>query len=159
MSKLDSVYLPEHKGWYDFWTNEYYKGGQTISKEFPIGIFPLYIKAGSIIPFGPKQQYVDEKKNAPIEIRIYTGEDAEFVLYEDEGNNYNYEKGKYNTIQFSWNEAEKKLNIGKSTGSFNGYIKNKVFKIVLVDPSVKATTDMQYKFCSYDGRAVQLELN
>lgn len=100
------------------------KGGQTIKKESPIDIIPLYIKSGSILPFGPKVQYAEEKKWDDLEIRIYEGSDGEFTLYEDENDNYNYEKGKYSTITFKWNDAKKTLTIEDRKGSFPGILKN-----------------------------------
>jgi len=130
--KMVSVYLPEHIGWYDYWTNQFHAGGRTIKKECPIDIFPLYVKAGSIIPFVPVQQYVGENPDAPIEIRIYTGLDANFDYYEDEGDNYNYEQGKYNLISFKWDNKNKILAIGDSKGQYEGMKKEKVFRISVV---------------------------
>ena len=87
------VYLPAGTVWYDFWTGDKFTGGQTISKETPLDIIPLYVKAGSILPVGPKVQYAAEKQWDNLEIRIYEGANGEFTLYEDENDNYNYEKG------------------------------------------------------------------
>ena len=150
------IYLPEPNKWHDFWTGKIIDSGQTIEYPTPIETIPLFIKAGSVIPFGPVQQYVDEKLNAPIDIRIYSGADAEFVYYEDEGNNYNYEKGAYNTIQFTWDEEHKKLSIGKSSRSFKGHVKNKKFNIVLIEPTLKRSKSWQ---CDYDGSRIELNLN
>ena len=127
------VYLPKGAGWFDFWTGEKLNGGQTITKETPINIIPLYVKQGSILPWGPKVQYAEEKKWDNLEIRIYTGADGTFTLYEDENNNYNYEKGAYSTINFKWNDKTKELTIAKRTGSFPGMLTKRTFNIVLVD--------------------------
>lgn len=105
------VYLPKGTKWFDFWTGEALNGGQVVTKEVPIDIIPLYVRAGSIVPFGPKVQYSTEKKWNNLEIRIYPGADGEFVLYEDENDNYNYEKGAYSTIKFTWDDANRTLNI------------------------------------------------
>ena len=94
---------------------------------------PLYVKAGSIIPMGPYVQYATEKPADPIELRVYTGANAEFTLYEDENDNYNYEKGIYATIQFHWNEKEQTLTIEDRKGKFPGMLQNRTFKIVWVD--------------------------
>ncbi|MEL7145765.1 MAG: DUF5110 domain-containing protein, partial [Bacteroidota bacterium] len=146
LSKVDTVYLPNGTGWYDYWTNDYHKAGRTVSKEYPIDIFPLFVKAGSIIPFGPQQQYVDEKPDAPIELKIYTGEDAEFVLYEDEGENYNYEDGQYNTIALKWSEKKQTLVIGESTGSFAGFNPEKTFNVTVFAPGeTSKTRTIQYR--------------
>jgi len=131
-TKSTSVYLPKSQGWYDFWTGEKYTGGKNILKQTPMDILPLYVKAGSIIPMGPTMQYATEKKEDPIELRIYTGADADFTLYEDENDNYNYEKGVYSLIPIHWNETKKILTIGRRKGEFPGMLDKRVFKIVIV---------------------------
>ncbi|MDF1549655.1 MAG: DUF5110 domain-containing protein, partial [Bacteroidales bacterium] len=127
------VYLPQSQGWFDFWTGKFYKGGQTIQYPSPIDIMPLFVKAGSIIPMGPYLQFTTEKPANPIELRIYMGADASFVLYEDENDNYNYEKGSYTTIPFLWDNEGKTLTIGQLKGKFPGMLEKRVFKIVFVD--------------------------
>jgi len=133
MIKNKSVYLPESKGWYDFWSGKKFDGGQTIQVPAPIDIMPLFVKAGSIIPMGPFLQYATEKPADPIELRVYSGGNAEFTIYEDENDNYNYEKGAYATIPVNWDEAAKSLTIGERKGKFSGMIKNRKFNIVLVN--------------------------
>jgi alpha-D-xyloside xylohydrolase len=130
--KSKEIYLPNGTDWYDFWTAEKYTGGQTVQKEVPIDIIPMFIKAGSILPFGPKVQYATEKKWDSLEIRIYDGDNGEFTLYEDENDNYNYEKGAYSTIKFSWNDKNRTLIIDKQEGVFSGMLKQRKFNIVLV---------------------------
>ncbi|MEP4534297.1 MAG: glycoside hydrolase family 31 protein [Cyclobacteriaceae bacterium] len=130
-TKSTQVYLPKGNEWFDFWSGEQHSGGQTIERETPIDIIPLYVKAGSIIPIGPKVQYTDEKTGS-LEIWIYPGSDAEFVLYDDEGDNYSYENGKYATIVFHWNEAMKTLEIGDRTGLFEGMDSSLMFDVILV---------------------------
>lgn len=127
------VYLPKGTKWFDFWTGEVLNGGQMVTKEVPIDIIPLYVRAGSIVPFGPKVQYSTEKKWNNLEIRIYPGADGEFVLYEDENDNYNYEKGVYSTIKFTWDDANRTLNIADREGTFPGMLKSRKFNIVVVD--------------------------
>jgi alpha-D-xyloside xylohydrolase len=130
--KSVQVYLPVSPGWINFWTGNLFKGGQTILAPAPIDEIPLFVKAGSIVPMGPFLQYSDEKPADPIELRVYTGSDAEFVLYEDENDNYNYENGIYATIDFKWNEKEQTLKIGDRKGSFLGMLENRTFRIVWV---------------------------
>jgi alpha-D-xyloside xylohydrolase len=130
--KSDEVYLPKGTDWIDFWTGEKFKGGQTINKEALIDIMPLYAKAGSIIPIGPKVQYATEKKWDDLEIRIYPGADGEFTLYEDENDNYDYEKGVYSTITFTWDNSKKELTINDRKGSFPGMLDERKFNIVVV---------------------------
>jgi alpha-D-xyloside xylohydrolase len=132
IKKIRKVYLPKSANWYDFWTGKLVKGGQTIDASAPIETIPLYIKAGSIVPMGPYLQYATEKPSDPLEVRIYTGADAEFVLYEDENDTYNYEKGKYSTITINWNEAAKTLTIGNRNGDFPGMLNDRKLNIVWV---------------------------
>jgi len=130
--KTKNVYLPKGSDWYDFWTGEKFEGGKTISKETPLDLIPLYVKAGTILPVGPKVQYATEKKWDTLEIRIYEGADGAFTLYEDEGDNYNYEKGMYSVIDFTWNDAKKTLVINDRKGEFPGMLKERKFKLVSV---------------------------
>ncbi len=130
--KSTTVYLPEGADWYDFWTNEKHNGAQTITKETTINTIPVYIKAGSIIPIGPKVQYAEEKNWDNLEIRVYEGADGEFTLYEDENDNYNYEKGIYSNITFNWNDTEQTLTINGREGDFPGMLKERTFNIILV---------------------------
>ncbi len=128
-----SVYLPKCEGWYDFWTNELLEGGKTIVKAVPIDIMPLYVKAGSIIPFGPDVQYSDEKPWDNLEIRIYPGADADYIFYEDDGDGYDYEKNKFSLIRFHWNEAKHTLTIADREGEFDTMLYERYFNIVLVN--------------------------
>ena len=127
------VYLPAAKApWYNFWTGETVAAGQRIDAAAPVETLPLFIKPGSILPMGPFLQYSGEKPADPMELRIYRGADGQFTLYKDEGDNYNYENGKYATIPISWNEASHTLEIGKRTGGFPGMLKKRTFNIVWV---------------------------
>src|SRR5664280_708345 len=152
LKKSRKVYLPKSASWYDFWTGKLIQGGQTIDAPAPIETIPLFVRAGSIVPMGPYLQYATEKAADPIEIRVYTGADATFILYEDENDTYNYESGKYSTIAMNWNEAEKSFTIGERTGEFPGMLKDRIFRIVWVtgkngigiEPAGQAET-IQYK--------------
>jgi alpha-D-xyloside xylohydrolase len=126
------LYLPKDHTWVDFWTGKSVEGGQEITVNAPIDKIPLYVKAGSIVPMGPFIQYSDEKVADPIQLRIYTGADAEFELYEDENDTYNYEKGVYSTIKFTWNEKEQKLTIDARQGEFPGMLEERTFHITWV---------------------------
>ena len=130
--KTRKVYLPKCAGWYDFWTNQKLEGGQTIDAPAPIDQLPLYVKAGSIIPMGPLMNYTTEKACDPIEVRIYPGANAEFVLYEDENDNYNYEKGAYALIPMKWDDASATLTIGARKGEFPGMMKEHTFNVVVI---------------------------
>ena len=134
IKKIRKLYLPKSTNWYDFWTGKLIPGGQTIDAAAPIETIPLYIKAGSIVPMGPYLQYATEKVADPIELRVYTGANADFVLYEDENDTYNYEQGKFATIAMNWNEAEKTLTIKDRKGDFPGMLKDRTFRVVWVTP-------------------------
>lgn len=127
------VYLPSSADWYDFWTGEKFNGGQFVLTKTPIDIIPLFVKAGSILPIGPDVQFATEKKWDSLEIRIYPGADGEFTLYEDEGDNYNYEKGHYSTITFKWYDKSNLLTISERKGSFPGMLPKRKFNIIYVD--------------------------
>lgn len=155
------VYLPKGTKWFDFWTGEALNGGQLVTKEVPIDIIPLYVRAGSIVPFGPKEQYSTEKKWNNLEIRIYPGADGEFVLYEDENDNYNYEKGAYSIIKFTWDDAKRTLNIADREGTFPGMLKSRKFNIVVVDKENGTGSVQSTKFTksvSYGGKKKSVKL-
>ncbi|SEM29899.1 alpha-D-xyloside xylohydrolase [Chryseobacterium taichungense] len=147
-NKTVKVYLPAAADWFDFWTNEKYKGGQEIEKSVNLQSIPLYVKAGSIIPFGPDVQYATEKKWDNLTLKIYPGTDADFVLYEDEFDNYNYEKGNYTEIPFHWNEKSKTLTIDSRKGNFKGMIEKRNFNIILPDG--------QQKSVNYSGKKINV---
>ncbi len=127
-----SVYLPEGTYWIDFWSGSTLEGGQIISADAPMEIIPLYVKPGSILPMGPFLQYSTEKPADPLELRIYLGANGQFTLYEDENDNYNYEKGIFATIDFSWDDKNKILTISDRKGKFPGMLKERTIQIVLV---------------------------
>ena len=159
--KSTTVYLPQGTDWYDFWTNEKYNGGQTITKETTINTVPVYIKAGSIIPIGPNVQYAEEKNWDNLEIRVYEGANGEFTLYEDENDNYNYEKGIYSTITFNWNDDKKILTINGRKGDFPGMLKVRKFNIVLETKSNGLGDSHSQKFnksVDYNGSKVAIKL-
>jgi alpha-D-xyloside xylohydrolase len=141
-----SVYLPKSATWYDFWTGEQLSGGKTVVKEISLDIIPLYIKAGTILPIGPKVQYATEKKWDNLEIRVYEGANGDFTLYEDEGDNYNYEKGAFSTITFTCNNEKKMLTINDRKGSFPGMLTERKFNIVQVTKNKGTGMDKIEKF-------------
>lgn len=159
--KTHEVYLPNGTDWIDFWTGEGLRGGQTVEKQTPIDIIPLYVKAGSILPIGPKVQYATEKKWDNLEIRVYPGADGAFTLYEDENDNYDYEKGMYSTITLKWDDAKKELTVNEQKGSFPGMIGERTFNIVVVSQSNGNGTNSGKKFDKivlYNGKKVVVKL-
>ena len=131
------VYLPKGTGWYDLYTKRYYQGGRTMAVDAPYGRIPVFVPEGAIIPFGPELQYSDEKQPELITLYVYAGADGSFTLYEDEGTNYNYEKGRYSTIGFAYDNAARTLTISARKGAFSGMLKSRRFNIVLVDANSK----------------------
>ncbi len=154
------IYLPAGSRWVDFWTNETFDGGKEIIKETGIDIIPLYIKAGTILPIGPEVQYATEKRWDNLELRIYEGADGVFTLYEDENDSYNYEKGMYATITFTWNDAKKTLTISDRKGSFPGMLTQRKLNIVRVGKNKANGMDKVERFdrvVDYSGKKVELK--
>ena len=153
------VYFPEG-GWYDFYTGAYIAGGQTLTADAPYERIPLYVRAGSIIPFGPDMQWSDEKPADNIRLYVYVGRDADFTLYEDDGVTYGYEKGAYATIPIHWDDASRTLTIGERKGSFPGMLESRTFTVVVVDPAHPAgfAPDASGTEMLYDGKSLQMNL-
>jgi alpha-D-xyloside xylohydrolase len=131
--KTATKYLPSGAEWYDFWTGKRFKGGQKVTLQTQLDRVPMFVRAGSILPLGPEMQYTGEKSWEDLEIRIYPGADGTFVLYEDEGDNYNYEKGVFSTIAFQWNNKSQTLTIGNRQGTYPGMLESRHFTVVLPD--------------------------
>ncbi len=151
------TYLPAGTEWYDFWTNETFAGGQTVAKETPMNVLPLYVRAGSILPMGPVMQYATEQPDAPYEIRIYPGADARFTIYEDDNETYDYEKGEYATYDLVWDDSAKTLTVEAREGAFPGMTKKRELTIMLQAPGGKGglhAEAFQSKTVEYDGKRV-----
>ncbi len=125
------IYLPKSK-WYNFWTGHEVDGGGAIEAAAPIHQIPLFVRGGSIVPLGPDLEYATQKPADPIELRVYPDADASFTLYEDENDNYNYEKGARATIRIDWDEAAQKLTIRERQGQFPGMLNARTFHVVFV---------------------------
>ena len=156
------VYLPKQKGWYDFYTGAYHAGGQTIVADAPYDKIPVFIPEGAILPIGPEMQWSDEKKPELIDLYVYAGKDGSYTLYEDEGTNYNYEKGKYAVIDFKYDDARKQVTIGARKGSFDGMLQKRRFNIILVDQKkqqgVNLAKSPKGKVVKYAGQAMTVKL-
>ena len=126
------TYLPEHDaGWYDFWSGKRFNGGEQVTTSVSIERMPVFVKGGSILPIGEERQHVGEKSDAPIEIRVYPGRDAQFELYEDEGDNYNYEQGAYSIIGFKWDDKKQILSIANRQGEYQGMPQSREFVVTM----------------------------
>ena len=136
-TKTAKKYLPKGAKWYDFWTNQLYNGGQEVTLQTTLDRVPMFVRAGSILPLGPEMQYVGEKAWNNLEMRIYPGADAEFSLYEDEGDNYNYEQGYYSNIIFTWSDRTRTLHISARQGGYKGMLLDRKFTLVLPDGTTR----------------------
>ena len=157
-----NVYLPKQKGWYDFYTGKHYAGGQTIVADAPFDKIPVFVPEGSILPVGPEMEWSDQKKAELIDLYVYAGKDGSYTLYEDEGTNYNYEKGKYAMIDFKYNDAQKTITIAARKGAFDGMLQKRRFNIVLVSDNnqqgISLAKAPKGKMVKYAGKAVTVKL-
>ncbi len=152
------LYLPPTK-WYDFWTGSVVDGGRMINADAPLERLPLYVRAGSIVPLGPEEEWSTEKPADPIELRIYGGADGDFSIYEDENDTYNYEKGAYATIPLHWNDATRTLTVGDRKGQFPGMLENRTLRVVLVRENHGVgvgAADRPDKVVQYSGRQISV---
>ena len=156
-----SVYFPEQCGWYNLYTNEYIKGGQRLVVDAPYEQIPVFVREGAIIPFGPEMEWSDEKPAELINLYIYAGQNGTFQLYEDEGTNYNYEKGKYATIDITYDDAAKTVSFSTRKGQFPGMLKNRRFNVVLVSKDAPKPLNLENPegvMVDYNGKTVTCNL-
>ena len=155
-----SVYFPKG-GWYDFYSGKYIEGGQTLTVDAPYERIPVFARSGSILTLGPMMQWSDEKPADLIHILVYEGADGQFTLYEDEGTNYNYERGKYATIPFSYNDATRRFTIGQRKGSFPGMLKTRKFMVQLIRKGEATPLDLYSPggiLATYTGKPLTITL-
>ena len=156
-----SVYFPAHTGWYDLYTGDYIDGGQRLMVDAPYEQIPVYVPEGSIIPFGPQMEWSDEKPAELINLYIYAGRDGNFQLYEDEGVNYNYERGQYATIDIHYDDAARTVTFGTRKGQFPGMLKQRRFNIVLITKEAPKQLDLntpEGKMIQYNGKEMKVSL-
>ena len=156
-AKERKVFLPEGK-WFDFWNGRQYSGGKTISSASPLERIPLFIKAGTILPVGPEIQYAMQPADGPTKLYIFPGNDGEYRLYEDSGEGYDYEKGEYSLIGFSWNDKTGTLTIGDRKGDFEGMDTKRTFEIILVDGQDGVLEYTASKKIEYSGKRLTIVL-
>ncbi len=155
-----NVYFPKGEGWYDIHSATFIEGGQELVVPAPYEEMPIYIKAGSIIPYGPEIQYVGEKPEEHLTIYVYAGADGEFTLYEDEGLNYNYEQGASSKIEFRYNEKSSRLVIAKREGTYEGMAKEREFQVIFVEREHPKPLDLSASFnhkVLYKGSEISLD--
>ena len=148
--------LPSGSDWFDFWTGARHSGGSTVQEEYPLDRFPLFVRAGSIVPMGPVLQYVNEQPKAPIEIRVYPGRDASFTLYEDDGDSYAYERGQRATVQLRWDDAKRQLQVAAREGSFPGLVQQRQLQVRLM-PATAKSKPAPARTVTYRGQALTLQ--
>ncbi len=155
-----SLYLPAGGDWADFWTGKSVKGGQSITADAPLDRMPIYARAGSVVALGPRVEWATAKAD-PIELRIYAGANGEFSLYEDEGDNYDYEHGAYSLIPLNWDNKTETLTIGDRRGTFPGMPEHRVFHAVVVreghGTGIGSTSDPDATI-EYDGQRISVEV-
>lgn len=159
-----TIYLPKGDNWTDIWTGQQFEGGQQVTRNVDLALMPLYVRQGTIIPWGPDVQYSEEHNWDNLEVRIYPGADGQFTLYEDERDNYNYEQGRFSEIPFTWDDATQTLTIGKRSGEFDGMLQNRDFRIVLVDASNNVGLGIKQsvrfsKEVTYEGNEVSIKID
>jgi len=160
--RIDSsmtTYLPAGTEWYDFWTHQRFAGGRNVTRDVALDVFPLYVRAGAIVPMGPMVQYATEQPDAPHEVRVYPGADGRFTVYEDDNETFDYEKGAYATYELVWNDAARTLSISARKGGYPGLVAQRRLDIVLVTPANAAAIEpaVVTKSVNYTGQAVVLK--
>jgi alpha-glucosidase (family GH31 glycosyl hydrolase) len=110
-----TLYLPQG-AWYDFWTSKRMEGGQDVSVAVVLGTMPLFVRTGSILPTGPIKQYADEPSSEPLRLTIYPGADGKFLLYDDDGISFAYERGDFSVIDVEWNDGQRLLHLRPAEG-------------------------------------------
>ena len=142
--KSRPVYLPSETGWYDFWTETWFPGGGSVDAPAPLDVIPVFARAGAIVPISPVMQYADEIHDAAYEIRVYRGAEGVFPLYEDEGDNYNYESGRFSIVMLRWSELDGELTIAARAGDFDGMVTSRQMHIVFVSESGRKSCSVVY---------------
>ena len=143
-ARTREVYFPENAGWYNLYDGKFNEGGRKESVSAPYDRMPVFVPAGSILPIGKLIQNTT-KPQTDLTIFVYAGKNGTFTLYEDENVNYNYEKGSFSTIQFSYNNTDKTLSISNRKGNFTGMVKERNFHFILIAPNKPVGIDSNLK--------------
>jgi alpha-glucosidase/alpha-D-xyloside xylohydrolase len=145
------VYLPAGR-WYDWWDNARHDGGTTVTRKVDLATMPIYVRAGSIIPFDPVRQYLAQPVTEPMTLRVYSGANGEFTLYEDDGNSQHYLQNKGTWTKLSWDDGAKKLTIAAAppAGVTNESTAGREFKVELLPAGTVKTVP-------YNGQQAEVE--
>ena len=149
--KTATKYLPKGANWYEFYTEKLYKGGRNVTFTTTIDRTAMFVKAGTILPLAPVMQYAQQSQWDNLDIIVYPGSNAVFTLYEDEGDNYNYERGVYSTITMKWNDSQRTFTVEARQGQFPCMLQNRKFNIRIAGTEAVKTVD-------YNGNAVSVTL-
>jgi alpha-D-xyloside xylohydrolase len=149
-----TVYLPGKQPWYDFWSGKRFEGGRVIAAKADINTIPVFMRSGSILPLGPVKQYADQPSTEAMELRVYPGRDGSFLLYDDEGDGYGYEQGRFATVMLTWNEAQRRFTFGKRSGKYPGMSPKQTFRVVC--GTAPAGSEMHE--VTYTGAGLSIEL-
>jgi alpha-D-xyloside xylohydrolase len=158
-ARTKQVYLPGGE-WYDYWTGKAAAAGR-VAADAPFDEIPVYVRAGSIVPYAPAMQYVGERASDPTTLYVYAGANGSFNLYEDQGTTFDYEKGAFSEIPIRWDDTTATLTVGKRTGSFDGMLDRRTFQVVLVSkahPAGVSPTPAPLKSVQYAGAEVRVKL-
>jgi len=155
LDQRQATLLPAGCDWLDFWTGQRHAGGQRVERDYTLDEFPLFVRAGAIVPLGPVVEHTGQAPDAPWEIRIYPGADAAFTLYEDDGETYRYERGERATTTLRWDDARRTLHIGARQGRFPGMVTLRELQLRLMAPPGQTE---QKKTIRYEGRALDVQL-
>jgi alpha-D-xyloside xylohydrolase len=140
------VYAPESKGgWFDWWSGKQVASGTETMLDAPLGKIPLLVRAGSIVPIGPVEQYVKQKPDSPLELRVYSGADGHFALYDDDGLTYHYEQGQRSNISMVWNDKTNTLTLGARQGTYPNMPSQQQFHIRLLRGGQWSEKEVTYK--------------
>jgi len=145
------VYLPKDRLWFDYYTNRAYPGGETITADAPYERIPLFVPSGAILVKGNDVNYVGEKSAKQLTVDIYTGDNGEFLLYEDDGTTNAYENGAYSIIPITYEENKdgSVVTFGeRQGGQFDGLIPERRFNVRLHMPERVMTFTLDYKGAS-----------
>jgi alpha-D-xyloside xylohydrolase len=154
VAKTWEVYLPAGSQWFEFWSGELCNGGQVVVADAPLGRIPVFARAGSIVPMTEPMQFVDEDREAAYELRVYTGADAAFTLYEDAGDGYAYERGEYGLVFIEWDEHARELIVHARQGSFPEMVKDREYRVVFLSADGTRHAELRY-----EGEEVRLRMD